>query len=948
MAMPGNNHPSLKATSIPDLISEEALMEDQDDDFIHVGQHRPHLQQEQEQQGQYSQALAQFKEPHGAISLTKSIASTTTNDPSTTARTMDATVTAVVSGTFKSNSSLSETGTSDISNAGNSSSISMPGGSVRKRMIMTAVVLPSPKRFAHRRASTQSIAFEEPNTPTTPITPTTRQQMEQMQQSTSSAAALTTPPTHHRYAMPQGSSRTQLTNAPTATTTVDSLSSSTTLSRIVLDPVPAQSTPRPGKIVRRRFTEDQVTILEAHFRTSQWPTRITKGDIAVELGQPYDRVHMWFTNQRHRMARKGLEALSSTSPSTSQLSSVLGRDSGPGSIPVQPMISAPLTNPTTGLAALAPSNDETESDENLPQSQREETPVDGNLGSSSIRYRTLVKPTAANHLRRLSIGRETSTRVLASEDDSKLKNETMLGKIASHLRGGSIASPSSVEIIVGIMQKSEDPRGKRFLLNTLLLTNAAAILQRFVNSEGPEVLRMWIKDAMLAVRDPQFEDLLVTSIRVLRKLPFARKTLKEPLRAVIEEVAKDKTVIREITTEASDLAQHWDHILGDGYSASSRFVSVDRLESARKKSRLDYAGSSGQPQVSHRNEIFQLPKFNKVSPTSRIEANPDFFKEIGSRNRLPSATLTSPSATRHTVTNKDDAHKYSTSSPSSAIRPSGLPEGAATHAMSSAQRPSHLSQPRGTSGNVLLGSSTSFDPSASQHNMAMEALRKQQQKKKTVRFRDDDLVSIRYFETPLDPEWSGQDTDDYDDDHYDLDSFSSYSGHGLSSPPVAFPSSAHSAMPPKGKPPAFLMPEDIIPDFLRGVFWVHPHALDFAPQGHFAEDDQDGDQEVPMAVAEGQESTERDVQAAREAKTPAVVYESLADIPPSPTEPDPDDGKVEVQPPRRMPLLMETADPVTGLIDTLRVIYQTLAKSSHDAGFHRHLTPICQSTATER
>ncbi|KAF9111078.1 hypothetical protein BGX27_005448 [Mortierella sp. AM989] len=210
-----------------------------------------------------------------------------------------------------------------------------------------------------------------------------------------------------------------------------------------------------------------------------------------------------------------------------------------------------------------------------------------------------------------------------------------------------------------------------------------------------------------------------------------------------------------------------------------------------------------------------------------------------------------------------------------------------------------------------------FDPLSSQHNRAMEALRKQQKKSKTVRFKEgEDLVSIRIFERDSsgDESTKVEGGTDIFDDHgpsysYPEDISPSQSHFQITPSTVHLPTVRH-----------FLMPESIMQDFIDGVFWTPPWPLDVVYEPDLNDD-------LP-AIANGEDSTEKHHQAEREAQVRPAVYRSLSDIPLSPAEPD-SEADINQASPKQIPLFSRETDHVSLLLQTLTNVYQMVVKNSH-------------------
>jgi hypothetical protein len=224
---------------------------------------------------------------------------------------------------------------------------------------------------------------------------------------------------------------------------------------------------------------------------------------------------------------------------------------------------------------------------------------------------------------------------------------------------------------------------------------------------------------------------------------------------------------------------------------------------------------------------------------------------------------------------------------------------------------------------VPLTKNTEFSALPPQHTKSWEATTRpreeQQVKRKTVRFKnDDELVQVRLIERyQVELEEDEDDEDDEENEDMSVDyssngdeaesrSYSPYSPYSQHSqhfqhpqyspfppvssliPPPALGSRTDTSrmMPYQPPRPAFIMPEEASLDLMAGMYWRPPRPLKvITEQNSNNNDDQSTNGDAVSPTAAGQESMEKHVQAKREQETLAVVYKSVADIPPSPAEP---------------------------------------------------------------
>ncbi|KAF9209093.1 hypothetical protein BGZ49_006359 [Haplosporangium sp. Z 27] len=606
-----------------------------------------------------------------------------------------------------------------------------------------------------------------------------------------------------------------------------------------------------AKKTQKFFTKEQRTKLEAYFLVNPSPSKDTYKEIALDICETTNRVWIasWFRKRRQK-TRIGDEAGSAGStPRTSPVNS--------------PVLSGRVDEKVEEAMS------EAESDDSSTQESREGTPGEGNLGSSSVRYRSYTAPSTLN----------PSTRGSTSTNSQDKTLSGLMRQITPLLRGGSIASPLGIDPLVDLMSKTDEPAGKKIILNALLSTQSRAILDRFVQTDGLNIIRRWIDDSRNNPHSPQRQEILLTIIRVLKALPFNSTTLKGSLKGAIVLIVGDRDSTHEIASNASELLQKWSNFT-EGVSRNKlRSPRVDKSISAKKRSGFEVPPR----QSTVVQEVPQLPRFKLKSPTASSQ---------------PRVASQAPVTTqiRHVAKEEDSRPRQDLLS-SAQARTTILP-----------------SRPLTT---------INFDPLASQHNKAMEALRKQQKKIKTVRFKDDtELQTIRYFEKDSD----GDDSASADDQESGTESFDddepSYSYSKQILPSI----SSFQKVPPSDNLPVvrhFLMPDNVMKDFIEGTFWLPPQPLDNISMSQ-------SDSNLPGA-ANGEESTEKYRQAEREAQLPPVIYYATSDIPMSPAEPDPEpESEMSAHcDPKIMPLFSREADHVAVLLQTLTSVYQIVMKNNH-------------------
>ncbi|KAG0323139.1 hypothetical protein BGZ99_002915 [Dissophora globulifera] len=663
------------------------------------------------------------------------------------------------------------------------------------------------------------------------------------------------------------------------------------------------------------ITPEQRAILEKAFLINQYPKRETQQQLAEDIGAPVTKINKWFEYRRRKDRLKdSTHSTPTTSPATSP--------------PPESAENIELLQPTPPVQLVQQESD-----------GEDTTSADGVLGSSSVRYRTVSGPSRSFTARS---AQPISNKSGAS--GGKLASAEIVKTMAGFLRGGSIYKSTDVQRVVDLMQTADNNEGRKYILNALLSTKSLPILQVFRDSQGPTILRDWIADARRDISSHQCEEVLLKILATLRTLPFDLERLKETkLGKLIKQLATDKAGSEEVTAKAMELKDLWVRLIPGTEMAASRSDDDHRLENARKKPRLDPSASFAKPQQ----ELFQLPKFAKArpggskdvdpKPMSRRMSDPDFFKRLSSHQPSSSSAITATSAA---------TTAFPTTVPTPAIAPAALMR-TNQHASSS-----HASSRRSTTTipavTVLTSSATStqnpgplprkvdFDPHSARHDKAREAAMKlaesmNNKKKRKVQFKEgDELVSIRIIESREDLESMDEDEtgaemhDGYMDgrneyeDEGDGDSDVHHPRYGSPPPPSPTQPSGSlesSALHNGPFKPAFMIPAEDQQDLVNGIFWRWPLCLriEFEPNEYG---------ELPVR-AHGDQSAEYAIQERREMETRSVEYASVADIPPSPTEPD-NEPHLEVEPPKVVPLFQDAADHGQALLHTLTLIYQKI------------------------
>ncbi|KAF9954740.1 hypothetical protein BGZ72_004317 [Mortierella alpina] len=623
---------------------------------------------------------------------------------------------------------------------------------------------------------------------------------------------------------------------------------------------------------RRNYTNEQKKRLESFFLSNPNPNAHERALLAAEINETEARVNNWLTRRRLKGRTVGSDHSASSTPNTS-----------------------PSSTPPPADILM---RQDTEESNSPPASSRErsETPsADGVLGS--LRYRPYTVPTKVSQpLRR------PGERNLSSVKLTSLEVAHRLGPL---LLGGSVAKPENMLRIAELMASVSDMGGRRYILNALLSTKLRPVQLKFLQTAGPQLLGLWMKNAMEDLNNPECQETVMKTIRILKALPFDVEKLSEfKLGKIIKQIATGKEGSQALIRSAAELKDQWLGLINSTDTTSPRShttsSSTGAKRSAPKGIPLPYFGDN------QAREIAQLPKFTKAKPPAaagatpkspRITSNASFFNEIAP---LPPPTATTGNKARTPSANKvntrvDFGLSNSVTSPRhttiSASSGPGRPVLDSRPPQSKGLLAPVVISPQPTPTTANRARSLAFNASSSQHDKAREAGMKLIHKKKTVRFKADfELVQIKYFERVVyeddeDDEDGAHDQDDdreqdgdrdMDVDHYWQDD--GYDG-GIAAwgQPWIESREADTA-----NRPTFTMEASVIDELIQGTAWrrplplliVHPVPLD--------------DEEPNCELAHGEESMEKEIQGRREDMTEPQIYADVASIPPSPAEPEPE------------------------------------------------------------
>ncbi|KAF9279273.1 hypothetical protein BGZ68_008035 [Mortierella alpina] len=684
---------------------------------------------------------------------------------------------------------------------------------------------------------------------------------------------------------------------------------------------------------RKNYTTEQKKRLEAFFLSNPNSSIQERALFASEINETEARVNNWLNRRRLKSRTVGSDHSASSTPNTS-----------PSSTPPP---------------ADVPMRQETE-ESNLPSAssrERSETPsADGVLGS--LRYRPYTVPARVSQpLRRAGERNPNSVKLTSLE---------VAHRLGPLLIGGSVAKPENMLRIADMMASVSEKDGKRYILNALLSTKLRPFQQRFLQTTGPQILGLWIKNAMEDPTSPECEETVMKAISILKALPFDVEKLSESkLGKIIKQIATGKEGSQVLIKSAAELKDQWLGLINSTDTTSLRSnmtsTSVGAKKTPPKGISIPFFGDN------QAREMAQLPKFTKAKPalspgtapkSPRITSNPGFFNEIA-----PSPPSTSLPGNKARVSSAHKSHSRVDFGPSSSVanmRHSTISASSETSRSSLDSRPPQskepiapvviIPQPTPTTANRAR--SLAFNASSSQHDKAREAGMKLIHKKKTVRFKADfELVQIKYFERVVyeddeDDEYGAHDQDDERDQDRDrdMDMDQHWRDDGFDGGNAPWgPPWIETRVAVTTNRPTFTMAESVIEELIQGTAWRCPLPLLIVhppPQN---------DEEASCELAHGEESLEKEVQARREAITEPQAYMDIASIPQSPAEPEPEqvldptshpqvDQDEEFGGTRAIPLFEPADDPIVVLLKSLTCLSHVLNNHGHGGypvgGFH--------------
>ncbi|CAO3570150.1 unnamed protein product [Mortierella alpina] len=551
---------------------------------------------------------------------------------------------------------------------------------------------------------------------------------------------------------------------------------------------------------------------------------------------------------------------------------------------------------------------------------------------------------------------------------SKLRPAEIAQRVARMSRGGAIVKAEDVKTVVQLMGAASDYEGRKYILTALLCTKAMVVLEKFVRSSGPLVFRTWILEASKNLEKSNNRDMVLTSIAILKALPFDLETLKDSkLGRLMKGLSTDKEADKDISRQASQLVEKWRQLISETRSEPTEASAAVKSDNDKKR--------SGRERDGDRLDLFEgtvmpLPKFNKVKATQPVEKtkkpqiaeNPGFFRELSLPPRpvplpnkplpLPSKPLSLPSkplslpnkpvktARPHLIkTQVRVSPETAGSSPTVAVsspsqqNPSLVQPKEPSPVVESPDAPSQATS-NSHNGN---SSSTDHDEDSSKTKEIVSA----DTAVSSVPMADPTVASVATTETTaMDVDASADNTTLPEKKQKKLvrfkaehelfsiryiearsllgeleefgvdedDEFEGGEGYDLDqemADGTSYPGTAK---------PVFDLPESTITVLIQGEEWRTPAPL-----------------QLEVELIRGAESVEKDVQERREMETLSANYLQIAYIPPSPAEPKSEPEPVSTAAPRTIALFQPTNDHSEVLMNSLSLLQQFAATTNQPA-----------------
>ncbi|KAF9937169.1 hypothetical protein BGZ67_001564, partial [Mortierella alpina] len=715
-----------------------------------------------------------------------------------------------------------------------------------------------------------------------------------------------------------------------------------------------------GQKNRFTFTEAHNALLDKVFEVQPYPSKTVKAELSQSVGCSEVQVQNWFSRRRTR-AQLEQQDLKEKQELLQKLGSKSDKSRSIGMRIELDLLRITYTSRTFALFGTfraQPRQYSSGLKENADT-------LEGMLGSATVaKYSGNISKT------------ERST-VDYTTVPSKLRPAEIAQRVARLSRGGAIVKAEDVKTVVQLMSAANDYEGRKYILTALLCTKAMVVLEKFVRSNGPAVLRTWILEASKNLEKSNQRDMVLTSIAILKALPFDLETLKDSkLGRLMKGLSNDKEVDKDISRQASQLVEKWRQLISETRSEPTEPSVAAKSDNDRKRSSREREGD--------RLDLFEgsvmpLPKFNKVKATQPVEKtkkpqiaeNASFFKELSLPPRpvpLPNKPLPLPSKPLSLPSKPISLPSKPISLPSKPVKAAPLhpiktqvrvsPEMVGSSPMVAVSSPSQQSpslvQPKepspvaspdapsqATSNNSSGNSSSSSNDNDEDSSDTKETV-SADTAVPVVQMVDPTVVSVAPTETtamdvdatPSEdttlPEKKQKKVVRFKAEH-ELFSIRYIEARPLAGEVEEFDGDeeddydgnegydldqemADGSSYPGTSTPVFVLAESTMMALVLGEEWRAPAPL-----------------QLEVELSRGAQSVEKEVQERREMETLSANYLQLAYIPASPAEPKPEPEAVNTTVPRTIALFQPTNDHSEVLMNSLSLLQQFAATTNQPA-----------------
>ncbi|KAF9576227.1 hypothetical protein EC968_009786 [Mortierella alpina] len=700
-----------------------------------------------------------------------------------------------------------------------------------------------------------------------------------------------------------------------------------------------------GQKNRFTFTEAHNALLDKVFEVQPYPNKAVKAELSQRVGCSEVQVQNWFSRRRTR-AQLEQQDLKEKQELLQKLG---GKPEKLVKSENQPVVTATVSDSSAERSSLSTVR---------AASQENADTLEGMLGSATVaKYSGNISKTERPVVDNANV-------------PSKLRPAEIAQRVARLSRGGAIVKAEDVKTVVQLMSAASDYEGRKYILTALLCTKAMVVLEKFVRSNGPAVFRTWILEASKNLEKSNNRDMVLTSIAILKALPFDLESLKDSkLGKLMKGLSSDKEADKDISRQASQLVEKWRQLISETRSEPTEPSAAVKSDNDKKR--------SGRERDGDRLDLFEgsvmpLPKFSKVKATQPVEKtkkpqiaeNAGFFKELSLPPRpvprpvpLPNKPVPLPSKPTslptklHSLPSKPvkaaPLHRIKTqvkaspetagSSPTVAVSsPSQQCPPLVPPKEPSPFESSDVSAEATTNNSSGNSSSNDHDETNSNINKTVSI----DTAVSTVQIADPAVASVAIPEsTAMDVDASSDDTTlpqkkqkkvvrfkaehelfsiryiearslpgelEEKDEEEEGDEYDGSDGYDLDQEML-------DGVSPSGQP-VFILAEPTIRALVQGEEWRIPAPL-----------------QLEVEPSRGAQSVEKDVQERREMETLSANYLQVAYIPPSPAEPNPEPEAANTTAPRTIALFQPTNDHSEVLMNSLSLLQQFAATTNQPA-----------------